>query len=219
MKKPHPILASYIPVVEGLARTFGEFCEVVLHDLRELPSTIIAIHHGHVSGRSLDAPITNLGLKILRSGKHHQDFILNYENKSVKDKMIKSSSIFIKDENQQEIGCLCINLDVTHLTMAETMLKSINSISQHEGQASTEESFATTISGLMEQIIEECIKKIGKPIPLMQKEEKMSFISLLDEAGLFQIKGAVQQIAELLSVSKYTIYNYIEKIEKNANRV
>lgn len=214
MSSLHPILASYIPVVEGLARTIGDHCEVALHDMTNPEASIIAIHNSHVSGRSPGSPVTNLGLKLLRQGEQGHDFILNYKHEGIKDKIIKSSKIFIRDEHQAIIGCICINLDVTSLVMAESILKGMASFQQEPSEEKTEERFAPTISELMDQIIEECIRKIGKPVPFMQKEEKIAFIGLLDEMGLFLIKGAVQHVADLLDVSKYTIYNYVEKTGK-----
>ncbi|QRG66615.1 helix-turn-helix transcriptional regulator [Brevibacillus choshinensis] len=213
MRKTHPIIASYIPVVEGLARTFGEHCEVVLHDLTgDFSSTIIAIHNGHISGRQVGSPITNLALQSLRSAKDSdEDFDLNYRNDTIKGKQIKSSSIFIKDEQGAIIGSLCINLDITHLAKAQAMLGSMMAVEDKRGAQKTEENFAPTVGILMEQIIEDCLKRTGKPIALLQKEEKIQFIHLLDEMGLFLIKGAVQHVADLLDVSKFTIYNYLEK--------
>jgi predicted transcriptional regulator YheO len=209
MKKLHPILASYIPVTEGLAHTFGEHCEVVLHDLTDLSSSIVAIHNSHVSGRDSGAPMTNLGLKILRHGKAGKDLMLNYQNKGIKDKVIKSSSMLIRDEDDNVIGCLCINMDITHIQMMENILKHLTNMDQDEGRE--EESFSPSIADLMNQMIKECANRMGKPIPLLSKEEKINFVALLDQMGLFLVKGAVQHVADLLDVSKFTIYNYIEK--------
>ncbi|MDF2680890.1 MAG: hypothetical protein K0R47_2080 [Brevibacillus sp.] len=213
MKKTHPILASYIPVVEGLARTFGEHCEVVLHDLTDdISSSIIAIHNGHVSGRQIGSPVTNLALQSLRSAKLTEEaFDLNYRNDTIRGKQIKSSSIYIKDEQGEVIGSLCINLDMTHLAMAQAVIGSMMAIQDKRDAEKAEESFAPNVGILMEQMIDDCLKRTGKPIPLMQKEEKIQFIHQLDEMGLFLIKGAVQHVADLLDVSKFTIYNYLDK--------
>ncbi|MEJ8546282.1 helix-turn-helix transcriptional regulator [Brevibacillus borstelensis] len=217
MKELHPILASYLPVAEGIARTMGDHCEVALHDMTSPEASIVAIYNSHVSGRKTGSPVTNLGLKLHRQGEQGHDFILNYKHEGIKDKIIKSSTIFIRDEQKTIIGCLCINLDVTNLVMAESILKGMTSFQQEPDEEKTEERFAPTISELMDQMIEECIRKIGKPIPFMQKEEKIAFIGMLDEMGLFLIKGAVQHVADLLDVSKYTIYNYVEKTGKQTS--
>lgn len=210
----HPILASYIPIVEGLARTFGEHCEVVLHDFTDLTSSIVAIHNSHVSNRAAGAPITNLGLKLLRRGEQRENLFLNYLNKGIKEKVIKSSSMMIRDEYQNVIGCLCMNIDITYMLMAENVLKQLTKLDEEEEKEV--ESFSLSVHDLMSQIIDSCVKKMGKPIPLMSKEDKISLVSQLDQTGLFLIKGAVQHVAELLDVSKFTIYNYLEKVGKEA---
>ncbi|MFP3387704.1 transcriptional regulator [Brevibacillus sp. SIMBA_040] len=208
----HPILASYIPVVEGLAKTFGSHCEIVLHDLTDISSSIIAIHNGHISGREIGSPVTNRALKALRTAMvSREDYDLNYRNDTIKGKQIKSSSIYIKDENGQVIGSLCINIDMTHLAIAQSVLSDMLAISDKRESDKTEESFPPTVSDLMEQMVADCLRKTGKPIALMQKEEKIQFIHELDEMGLFLIKGAVQHVADLLDVTKFTIYNYLDK--------
>ncbi|MGG4495161.1 helix-turn-helix transcriptional regulator [Brevibacillus reuszeri] len=208
----HPILASYIPVVEGLAKTFGSHCEIVLHDLTDITSSIIAIHNGHISGREIGSPVTNRALKALRTAKiSKENYDLNYRNDTIKGKQIKSSSIYIKDEHGQVIGSLCINIDMTHLAIAQSVLSDILAISDKHESDKTEESFPPTVSDLMEQMVADCLQRTGKPIALMQKEEKIQFIHELDEMGLFLIKGAVQHVADLLDVTKFTIYNYLDK--------
>ncbi|GIO05794.1 hypothetical protein J31TS6_18220 [Brevibacillus reuszeri] len=208
----HPILASYIPVVEGLAKTFGSHCEIVLHDLTDITSSIIAIHNGHISGREIGSPVTNRALKALRTAKvTKEDYDLNYRNDTIKGKQIKSSSIYIKDEHGQVIGSLCVNIDMTHLAIAQSVLSGMLAISDKRESDKTEESFPPTVSDLMEQMVADCLRKTGKPIALMQKEEKIQFIHELDEMGLFLIKGAVQHVADLLDVTKFTIYNYLDK--------
>lgn len=37
------IIKSWIPMVEFIARTYGENCEVILHDLRDSDKSIVAI--------------------------------------------------------------------------------------------------------------------------------------------------------------------------------
>ena len=65
---------------------------------------------------------------------------------------------------------------------------------------------------MIEKIIAEAIEELNKPIELMNKEEKMSFVKILDEKGVFLVKGAVDDLAEMLGVSKFTVYNWLEKV-------
>ena len=59
-------LQMLLPVVRGLAEMLGPDCEVVLHDLAQMPHSIVAIENGHVTGRRPgDAP-TDQMLRSLR---------------------------------------------------------------------------------------------------------------------------------------------------------
>jgi predicted transcriptional regulator YheO len=205
-KAIHPILKNYLPIAEGIAKTFGSHCEVVVHDLTDVSSSIIAIYNGHVTGRKVGSPMTDLGLNILRKGMEG-NLLLNYPNNSIKGKKIKSTSIMIRDEAGEIVGCLCINIDLTLLSMAGAILNEMVNI--HEEKE--EESFPQSVTELEKRIIDRAVEKIGKPIGLMEKNERMEFIRLLDEMGLFLIKGTIHNVAQLLNVSKFTIYNYLEK--------
>ena len=55
-------------------------------------------------------------------------------------------------------------------------------------------------------------REIGKQPTTMTTEEKTALVEILERNGALQFKGAVEQIALLAGVSKYTIYNYLEKI-------
>ena len=46
----------------------------------------------------------------------------------------------------------------------------------------------------------------------MSTAEKTLLVETLERNGALQFKGAVEQIALLAGVSKYTIYNYLKKV-------
>jgi predicted transcriptional regulator YheO len=200
-------LENYLPIAEGIAKTFGSYCEVVVHDLRDVSSSIVAIYNGHVTGREVGSPVTDLGLTFLRKRKN-ENLLLNYPNNGIKGKKIKSTSVMIRDEEGEIIGCLCINIDLTLLSMAGAIINDLMHVADEQKE---EESFPLNVSDLEGQIIEKAALQIGKPISLMDKNERMEFIHLLDEMGLFLIKGTIHNIAKLMDVSKFTIYNYLEK--------
>lgn len=206
-QRHHPGLNSYISIAEGIAKTFGEYCEVVLHDLSDYSSSIVAIFNNHVSGREVGSPITNLGLEVIRKGVEGHDDLINYST-TLNQKNIKSSSMFIRDADHKVIGCLCINIDTDYLKMAHHVLESLITT---EPVQQSQESFSPSINDLQTQLINEAIEYIGKPLSLMDKTDREQFIAYLDHKGLFLIKGALQKVADLLNVSKYTMYNYLER--------
>ena len=52
---------------------------------------------------------------------------------------------------------------------------------------------------------------IGKPMMLMNKEEKIRALDYLDQKGVFKISKTSVLLCETLQVSKYTLYNYLEE--------
>jgi len=77
------------------------------------------------------------------------------------------------------------------------------------------EIFADDINDVMEKMLSNAIKDVEKPIPYMEKNDKIKVIEYLDKKGAFMIKGAVDHTAEKLNVSRYTIYNYLKEVENN----
>jgi predicted transcriptional regulator YheO len=55
----------------------------------------------------------------------------------------------------------------------------------------------------------------------MSTDEKIELVKEMEISGVFQIKGAVDQLALFMGVSKYTVYNYLKKIrtEQDMNRI
>ncbi len=212
------ILNSLIPMVETIGQTFGKNCEVVLHDFRDPQHSIIKIVNGHVSGRSVGGPITDFALATWRRGgfgDQREDRIINYKTKTKDGKVIKSSTVFIKDEEEKIVGCLCINYEMTfHLMFSKIMNEfcHMTELGKSEEKLKEEETFATEIDEVFEKITKKAIEQVGKPVSLMQKNDKLRVVKIVDDNGGFIIKGAIDRLANELSVSRYTIYNYLAEL-------
>jgi len=209
-KKIHPIIRSYIPIVEGLAKTFGKNCEVVLHDFSNMQSSIVAIENGHVTGRSIGSPMTEVGLKAAKTGRTNEDMI-NYESMSLDGRTLKSSTMFIRDENDEVIGCLCINFDISELTVAKKVIDEfLDTDSTHEEKIINDGT--NKVNDVLIDIVYQTLEEAGKPVSYMTKEEKVEIVKKLDNQGAFLIKGAIDYVAKALCVSRYTVYNYLDEI-------
>ncbi len=202
-------------LVKGLAAQFGSNCEVVLHDLnRPYESTIVAIENGHITGRKVGDPGTNLGLELLR-GTQVNGNKFNYVTQTKEGRMLRSSSFYMKNSKGEPIGSLCINYDITELLMAEKTLQSLI----RDGQtAEVKESFVSNVSDLLDALIQEAQEHVGKPVAVMQKEDKMRMIELLDRKGALLVKKGGEKICQYLNISKYTLYSYLEEIKSSDER-
>ena len=107
----HELLRQYQQLTEFLGQALGPDYEVALHDLTDKNRSIIAIANGHVSGRSIGAPLTNVALGILMDKSYEtRDYLLHYSGVSINGKDLRSSTMFIK-EHGKLVGMLCVNFD------------------------------------------------------------------------------------------------------------
>jgi len=211
--KINPIIQSYVPLVKGIAATFGSRCEVVLHDFTDLQHSIVAIENGHVTGRSSGSPMTESSLKLVQNGKVDED-IINYTGKSADGRVLKSTTVFIKDEHLKVIGCFCINFDITELVGARSVLNDIMKISEDFQERQSDPKNLNVVSVVLTDLVKETLDEVGKPIIYLSKDDKVMMVDRLDQKGAFLIKGAIDYVANVLCVSRYTIYNYLDEIRE-----
>lgn len=209
-KSVDPDIQYLIPMAKGIAETFGKYCEVAVHDLRQ-PETSLVYVAGSVTRRLKGAPITNLVLEKIRNFGDNCPDLIGYKNISKEGRILKSTTIFARNKEGQIIGCLCINYDITNLLNNQDQLESIVSFGDKAQLIEGNEIFATDITDVLESMVNQAIKKLGVSVTHMRKEEKSMLVHELDHKGIFLVKGAVDKVAAMLGVSRYTIYNYLDQ--------
>ena len=199
-------------LARAITQTFGHNCEVVLHDFRDLAHSLIHVE-GNVTNRPLGAPITNLVVKAWRTeGDQVRDFI-NYSSVTRSGRGLKCSTSFIRNSAGKVIGALCINFDIVEFENCLRTLQNFIRVECQEGGVT--ETFATYIGETSEAVIEGAVREAGKHPANMSRRERLEFIRILDRNGAFLIKGVVHQLARVLNVSIYTVYNYIRQVKQN----
>jgi len=203
-----------LPMMEGIAGQFGDNCEVVLHDHSQgLESSIIAIINGHVTGRKVGDPSSNLGLEVLRGSDVNGDRH-NYFTKTREGKTLRSTSVYLRNNHKQVIGALCINLDISDILQAEKMLNKMAGRPDNAPTSSKEvnEVFVKDVSKLLDYLIAECMTLIDVPVSNMTRQDKLNAIKFFDDKGVFLIKKSGERICEFLNISKYTLYAYLGEL-------
>jgi predicted transcriptional regulator YheO len=213
-------------VARSLARTVGPRCEVVVHDYREWQrsgSTIVWIENGHVTGRHVGGPTTNLGLEALRSGDASPDRF-GYRARTRDGRSLRSSSIYFRNRGGELIGSLCINLDVSAYQEARAALDAIIGTSGGAPSSSTEaagsgapdgseiqETFGEDIGEVLDALIQAAISRTGRTSSALTRDDKVAVVRYLDEKGAFLVKRAAERIARALGISRVTAYTYLEE--------
>ena len=205
-------------IVNLIEQQFGSNCEVVLHDLsRSYDSTIVDIRNGHVTNRKIGDCGSNLGLEVIRGTVKDGDKF-NYFTTTKDGKILRSSSIYLLDEENNVRYSLCVNLDITQSVKFEAFLQNQNRFDLGTEQINPngeEEVFVNNVQELVEIMLERGASFIGKPIDEMDKEEKTQLIEFLDKKGVFLITKSGEKICEALGITKYTFYHMLETVRKD----
>ena len=210
----HPILQTILQLLPGLSQMLGPRQEVILHDLRYPDSSIIGIC-GAVTGRSVGGPITNYVLHTIRTFGNNAPDRINYRTETKDGTILRSSTLFIRDNEGSIIGCLSFNCDVSDLQRAVDHLQSLfsfNTVISPELSGTVEELFATDVSDMMKDMVKKVLNKQTKDPSDMHKAEKLKVVAELEENGIFHVKGAVEYVASCLHVSIPTVYNYLKTV-------
>lgn len=198
-------------LARALPAQFGPNCEVVIHDLQsnDPDSSIVAIENGHVSGRKVGDGPSHVVLEAMNSGAAVEDR-LSYLTKTADGKTLKSTTVYIRDEDQAPIGIFSINYDITLMLAMEETLRQFTSTAP-ETPDSSPEPITRNVSDLLDELIEQSVKRVGKPVALMTKEEKVKAIGFLNDTGAFLITKSGGRVCKYFGISKYTLYSYIEE--------
>ena len=168
------LIASFEPAVEALAALFGAGCEVVLHAFDTLDASVIKIANGHITGRSVGAPITNLAMMKLKSG---QDISSPYMTKCATGKTLRSITTVIRNGEHRAIGLLCINsdMDAPLQSVLRTMMPEC--MHPHESHA-TPEVFARNIDEALNSTIDTVSAEVrgNEAVPPSQKTDRKSVV-------------------------------------------
>lgn len=217
------ILDYYKKLVEFLGQVMGEHTEVVLRDCRKPNHDIIAIANGHVSGRTIGAPITDFTLSILANEEwKEKDYVANYVGKAAPNKRLRSSTYFIR-ENGKLVGQLCINMDLEPYEQLMDSIRDLSGMNAMQGMDTagvvcegpvenfTEDVIGDMMSRAVVQVVGSCDAIVRERLT---QDDRIRIISELNRAGLFQMKGAVGAVAEYLYCSEASVYRYQSKLQK-----
>lgn len=201
-------------IAHGIARQFGNDCEVCIHDLQanDLEHTICYIINGHVSGRKIGDGASKIvleTLEALKKGDNVSDH-LGYRTHTSDGRILKSSTIFLKDESGKYRFILGINHDMTNFINAQSALSNIVENIETTGEDIYGQ-IPLSVNDLLDNLIEQSVKLVGKTPALMTKDEKVKAIKFLQDAGAFLITRSGDKISQFFGISKFTLYSYIDQ--------
>lgn len=203
-------------LAHGLAVQFGSSCEVLIHDLQctDLEHSIVHIENGHVSSRQLGDGPSEIVLETLQKDPATLQDRLSYLTRTDDGRILKSSTMYIRGEDQHVAYIFSLNYDITGLLTVEQALKDL--VSTASEPTKQPRKITHNVSDLLDTLIEQSVTLVGKPVALMNREDKVKAIQYLNDSGAFLITKSGDKVSDYFGISKFTLYSYIESGKNNA---
>lgn len=230
----------FIKLTHFLGQVLGKSYEVVFHIISKKGSYIAAIENSHISGRTIDSPLTAFASKLLQEKAYlKQDFLCHYKAQTKENKLLNGSTFFIK-KGDKLVGILCINHDTSEIQSAIHKIIEIENLSgfgeitaslmsdsdesggfgessespQPQNTQISIENLSHNIEDILAQSIDLNYLKSGFTLSATQKND---IIKNLYQKGIFNIKGSLYIVAKLLKISEPSVYRYLNKLKKDEN--
>ncbi len=202
------ILSSFSNALDGFAEYLGDSYEFVLHSLEDTKNSVIKIINGYHTGRKVGAPITDLALQMLdKVNESGESDSITYFTRNKDGEPLKSTTIAVRGENNRIIGLLCINFYLN-----SSFSDVISGFFDTKGTGFRKETFVDNSSDAIKEIYERVHTLISSNENIPVSHRKRETIVLLNKYGVFQIKNAVSIVAELMGISKNTVYMHLRSV-------
>ena len=202
-------------LAHGLAIQFGSSCEIAIHDLKtkDLERSIVYIENGHVSNRQTGDGPSGIVLETLQSDPSTIHDKLSYLTKTEDGRILKSSTFYIRDNDGSISYIFSLNYDITAFTAASTAIQSLIATKDNfpDLTGDSPRQITHNVNELLDLLIEQAVAKVGKPVAMMNKEDKVAVVQYLDHAGAFLITKSGDKVSSYLGISKFTLYSYMGK--------
>lgn len=216
------ILSALDTLVPVLGAMVGDHIEVVLHDLTRPESSVLCIANGHVTGRGPGSPVlagpgNDKALAILAEGKAEAKpdehvSVFPYPTFARDGRSLVSATAMFRDSLGHTFAALCLNADFHSIEAAQALLSRMLPGRDGVKEKAPKVEVLDT-EALMLDIISSAVRRYGKPVQKMDKEEKTAAVEMMLERGLFMVRGGVERAATALGVTRYTIYNYLDEVK------
>jgi len=193
---------NFLAIAQGISLLFYPHVEVVIHDLQT--GQIAAIFNNFSKRREGDESlIEEAGNLAEMPDLFPLYFKTNWDGRS-----IKSISITLRDPQGKPTHLLCINLDLSKWEeIHRVILEMIQPLNKGE---KPDFLFKDDWREKINCYVNEFLRKEGLALKGLTKDKKRELIRALHQEGAFQAKHAASYIAEVLEMSRATIYNYLK---------
>lgn len=212
--KNQKIFARYFQIADILGQMFHNVLEVVVHDFQDLDHAIIHIVNGHISGRSLGGPVSELNMRRLLEEGNFPDELVNYTSRNSRGQQLKSSSLAIRDDKRKIIGAFCLHFDVSQFEQFQKFLDFFVNAKVDALIGVNDFGASQPYDEEIKQEIDAFLIQQGLFASQLTYKNKQDIVHHLFKIGSFKKKGAISVIAKCLQLTRQCVYNYLELAKK-----
>lgn len=194
-------LQEYFPVAQAITALLYPHAEVVIHDLQK--GTIAAIYNNFSKRNVGDESL----VEELSEYTSLPDVFPVYTKTNWDGKKLKSSTATLRDKKKIPIGLLCMNLDVSKWDEFRHLLDQW--VGVQDEQDKPEVLFKDDWREKINLYVSDYLTKENLTLKALSKEKKRDLIKELHREGAFKAKNAANYMADVLELSRATIYNYL----------
>lgn len=206
------ILESYASSLYGLSMYLGSGYEIVLHSLEDFSHSAVKVINGYHTGRKEGAPITDLALKMLEEIQEQKSAMeVIYFSKNKNSEPLKSATIAIKGEKNRIIGLLCINLYL-NMPLHEFVKEMFSENSRVTTNTENTENYSSKSKELIEETLLLLRSQVYDDASIAMTRKNKEVIKIAYEKGIYNLKDSVQITANILSMSKNTVYLHLRNL-------
>lgn len=202
------VLKDYFSVGQAITALLHPHAEVVIHDLKT--GQIAAIYNSFSKRKAGDESL----IEELPDSALLPDVFPIYTKVNWDGKKLKSSTATLRDKNNTPIGLLCINLDVSKWEEFRHLLDQWSNIQCYQNQP--EVLFKDDWREKINLYVSDYLSKEGLTLKMLSKEKKRDLIQTLHREGAFKAKNAATYVADVLDLSRATVYNYLRITNENS---
>lgn len=191
--------AVYAPIAEAICRLFYPNVEIVLHNLQ---TKCIEAIYNPFSKRKVGEES-----HIDEEVKTFPEVFPVYTKTNWDGKKIKSVSSPLRDSEGKMFGLLCINLD---LSKWEEMVNWSLEWMQAGISAPPTALFREDWKEKIHVYVSCYVKKENLSLALLNTDQKKKLVLSLQREGAFSVKHAASYVADILGISRATVYNYLK---------
>lgn len=192
-------LKAYFSIAEAVSKIFYPHVEVVLHDVK---SNLIAAIYNNFSKRSVgDESLLD------DVDGNYPDVFPVYLKTNWDGRIIKSISSTLRDSKGKPIGLFCLNVDVTKWQELHHFLGNWIQAAISQPEVLFKQDWREKIN----LYVTDYLEKNGLSLKKLNKEKKKAIVFALHQEGAFKAKNAANYVADVLDLSRATIYNYLKE--------